>query len=75
MRNKRVEFILKAKIGFLSWWLQILFALWIFALFVLFAKMNYGADDLAQISVDKIPGVESAFVLPERLIAPNPPTE
>lgn len=75
MRNKRVEFILKAKIGFLSWCLQIAFALWIFALFVLFAKMNSGADELAQISVDKIPGGESVFVLPERLIAPNPPTE
>ena len=75
MRNKRVEFILKAKICFLSWCLQILFALWTFVLCVLFAKMNYGADELAQMSVDKIPGGESAFVLPERLIAPNPPTE
>lgn len=75
MRNKRLEFILKTKVWLLSWFLQILFALWMFVLFVCFAKMDYGTEALAEISPERASEGKSAFVLPERLIAPNPPTE
>ena len=73
MRNPRAELLLKAKVWFLSWILQIIFVLWIFALFVFFAKIDYGNEALAQAT--EVHDDSSAFVLPERLIEPNPPTE
>lgn len=76
MRNRRMEFILRLKVGFYSWVLQSVFALWFFLLFVVFAKMDYGEGELAQISVEKVSEKGAAvFILPERLILPNPPTK
>lgn len=76
MRNRRMEFILRLKVGFYSWVLQSVFALWFFLLFVVFAKMDYGEEELAQISAEKMSGkVPTVFILPERLITPNPPTK
>ncbi|MBE6400999.1 MAG: hypothetical protein E7037_03070 [Verrucomicrobia bacterium] len=73
MRNPRAELLLKAKVWFLSWVLQIVFALWILGLFVLFAWVDYGSEELSQAT--EVHEDSSSFVLPERLIEPNPPTE
>ncbi len=78
MEEKKIDtFLVHAKILFLSWILQIVFALWVFLLFVIFAKMNPGSEQLTN---DVLSGGEAAAqqqipVFPANIIAPNPPEE
>lgn len=73
-KKKSTHFRVRAKVLFLSWIIQIIFALWVFLLFVVFAKMDHGADTLAEVTVDES-APQSVPVFPAGLIAPNPPTE
>lgn len=74
--ERKIFFLLSAKVLFLSWFLQIVFALWVAALFFVFAKADYGAEELDFVSVDR--GDEpppAQLVFPASLVAPNPKTE
>lgn len=74
MEKRKIRLAIKVKVWLSSWILQIVFLLWIFLLFVIFAKINYGDKDLGLGNTDPNEST-SAYVLPERLISPNPPTE
>ena len=74
--EKKIFFWLSAKVLFLSWILQIVFALWVAVLFFVFAKADYGTEELSFVSADR--GNEptpARLVFPASLVEPNPKTE
>lgn len=73
-KKLRTRILVRAKIFFLSWILQVVFALWVFLLFVLFAKMNRGLSEISFGNANGGGDTMSAM-LPATLIAPNPSTE
>lgn len=75
--EKKTFFLISAKVLFLSWILQIVFALWTFAMFVIFASADHGTKELSAVSAPREnPDISAEFsVFPASLIAPNPPTE
>ena len=76
--ESKTFFLLSAKVLFLSWILQIVFAIWVFAMFVIFASADYGTDELSAVCAPRENpqmGGGHYFVFPANLVAPNPPTE
>ncbi len=75
--ESKTFFLISAKVLFLSWILQIAFAIWVFALFCIFASADYGTEELAAVAAsgENLQMGEGHTVFPANLIAPNPPTE
>lgn len=75
--EKKIFFLIRAKVLFLSWILQIIFALWVAAMFFVFAGADYGTEELSAVCAPREnPQLGGGhFVFPANLIAPNTSTE